>query len=100
MTATGRCPVEDWKDSLEKTVRARIDARMDRLELGNFGDHKRLAGDLYELRFPFGPGYRLYYALDGEKIILLLCAGDKSSQQADIQKAQEFWKDYRSDRDA
>ena len=68
--------------------RARIITRFDHLQLGNFGDHKNLGNNLFELRFFFGPGYRVYFTVKKDKIILLLCGGDKSSQKKDIKKAK------------
>ena len=94
---SGSCPIEEWKSRLDKSVRARVDARLDRIEFGNFGDAKHLEGGIYELRFKFGPGYRIYYALDGQTIVLLLNAGDKSTQVTDIEKAKELWNNYRSE---
>jgi len=69
-------------------LRARIISRFDHIQLGNFGDHKRLDENLFELRFFFGPGFRLYYTIIGEKVVLLLCGGDKSTQSKDIKKAK------------
>ncbi|MBI1926217.1 hypothetical protein HYR99_18460 [Candidatus Poribacteria bacterium] len=69
----------------DSTARAAIRSRLDRLLLGNFGDHRRLNGDLYELRIHYGPGYRIYCGdLDGETVILL-CGGTKRTQKKDIQ---------------
>lgn len=94
-TAKGRRPFGEWLLSLkDKTFRARLLARLDRLLLGNFGDTKRLAAGIWELRFHFGPGYRVYFGLDEGRIVILLCGGDKSSQTVDIDRAHEYWLDY------
>ena len=94
-TAKGKRPFGEWLLSLkDKSVRARILARLDRLILGNFGDTRRVGTGVWELRFHFGPGYRVYFGLDGDKIVILLCGGDKSGQWRDIQHAQECWTDY------
>lgn len=61
---------------------------------GNFADAKAVGSGVYENRIDFGPGYRIYYAIDGPRIILL-CGGDKSSQVSDIKAAIEFWRDYK-----
>jgi len=67
--------------------RARIAKRIDRLADGNFGDVKPVGGGVSELRFAFGPGYRVYYAQRGQVVVILLCGGDKQSQQRDIERA-------------
>ena len=68
--------------------RARIINRFDHIRLGNFGDHKHLGGNLFELRFFFGPGFRVYYTIKDWKVVFLLCGGDKSTQGRDINKAR------------
>ena len=68
--------------------RARIISRFDHIQLGNFGDHKKLDGKLFELRFFFGPGFRIYFTIKSEKVIFLLCGGNKSTQSKDIKKAR------------
>ena len=70
--------------------RARILTRMDQIEEGHFGDHKPLGRDLVELRFFFGPGYRVYYTVKGNQVVLLISGGDKSTQQKDIKKAHKL----------
>ena len=64
--------------------------------MGNFGDCKRIKGEknLFEIRIHMSPGYRIYFGKYGAKVILLLCAGDKSGQGRDIQKAKKYWKEY------
>jgi len=87
-------PFTEWLYSLrDKIVRARIEARLIRVENGNFGDHKRFGG-LLELRFDFGKGYRVYCAEDGHNIVLLLTGGDKQRQEKDVSKALGYLEDY------
>lgn len=74
----------------EKT-RLRIDARLARLRLGNFGDCKSLGGGIYELRIDVGPGFRIYFGRSGHQVVILLCGGDKSTQRADIKRARQYW---------
>ena len=69
--------------------------RIDRLKTGNFGDYKSLGENIFELRIQSGPGYRVYYTKKGDEIIILLIAGDKSSQSNDIKKAKNLAKDYK-----
>ena len=73
---------------MDKSVRQQVDCRIDRLEEGNYGDYKRISNDLFELRFKMGSGYRIYFTESQDVIILILCAGDKSSQSKDIAKAK------------
>ena len=86
----GKEPIIDWLNTLDKTTRKRILLRLDRLRDGNFGDYKQIDNQLYELRFMFNSGYRIYYTLDGETIILLINGGDKKSQTKDIKFAKEI----------
>lgn len=90
----GDSPFRDWLDSLDTPVRARIQARILRVESGNLGDHKSIGTGVIELRLDFGPGYRVYFGRDGDTLILLLMGGDKTSQRRDIKKAQELWSEY------
>lgn len=94
---SGREPFTQWLKALkDRRGRAAIEARLARLRVGNVGDHRRFTGNLYELRIHTGPGYRVYFGdVDGE-IVVLLCGGDKSTQQKDIQKAKEYWEELRS----
>ena len=97
-TATNREPFTDWLNSLRDAPnRRRILRRLVRLESGNFGDCKPVGGGVSELRFFFGPGYRVYFGQDGDTIVVLLCGGDKDSQRRDIRQAQIYWKEYLSD---
>jgi len=78
----------DWINSLkDRTARARIQMRVDRLVHGNPRQHRRLTDGVCELKIDFGPGYGVYYMERGDEIIILLAGGDKSTQQRDIQKA-------------
>ncbi len=80
----------DWLDSLDAGTVVRVHARLDRIKLGNFGDFKNLGESLYELRFFFGAGYRIYYTFRGDELILLLVGGDKSTQKRDIKLARQL----------
>ena len=82
----------EWLNSLkDPSTRLRIRRRLDRLELGNLGDCKPVGEGVSELRLSFGPGYRVYFAEQDDIIIILLCAGDKSSQKKDIKTAKIYW---------
>ena len=86
-----------WLHNLrDRQARARVEARVRRLSLGNPGDVKAVGGGISEMRIDYGPGYRVYYMQRGPVIIILLCGGDKSTQARDIAKAREIatqWKD-------
>ena len=86
----GKEPIKEWLKSLDGTTRKRILLRFDRLRDGNFGDYKQIDVDLYELRFMFGSGYRVYYTIENDTIILLICGGNKKSQVKDIKFAKEL----------
>lgn len=95
LTPEGNDVYLEWQRKLRDTrARIAIDRRINRIELGNFGDHKFLADGVWELRIDIGPGYRVYYALAGSTVVLLLCAGDKGSQQKDIARACSYWHDW------
>ncbi|HRW58918.1 MAG TPA: type II toxin-antitoxin system RelE/ParE family toxin [Chlamydiales bacterium] len=98
-TVSGKCPFEHWFQKIKGIhTRAKILTRLDRLSLGNFGDCKPLKDGVYELRIHYGSGIRIYYGKTGNKVILLLCGGDKGSQNKDIFQAKEYLKDYLSRR--
>ena len=87
-----------WLRKLKDRVgRLRIVERLDRLAAGNPGDVKPVGRGIWELRMMFGPGYRVYYLQDGPRLILLLCGGDKASQQRDIERAHQLAEDYRNE---
>ena len=94
-TEDGKEPFIRWRKSLkDKVTVARVDRRLDRVSEGHYGDYKAVGEGVYELRLFFGPGYRIYFAEDGDQLVLLLCGGDKSSQSRDISAPQSYWQDY------
>lgn len=97
ITPDGREPFEEWLDSLkDKTTESKVHDRLLRLRRGNFGDCKHLRGGLYELRIHYGAGYRVYFGdVDGE-MMMLLWGGSKRTQQRDIQRARDYWEEFRS----
>ena len=79
---------DEWLTNLKDIkFKARILARIDRVQAGNFGDCKHIESNLYELRFFFGPGFRVYYTMRGNTVILLLNGGNKATQNKDIKRA-------------
>ena len=92
--AWGSEPFTDWLVALrDRSVRARILARLERLEAGNFGNVKPLRGGVSEMRIDWGPGYRVYFGRDGQTVVVLLCGGDKRRQDADIKRAVDLWQE-------
>lgn len=92
----GKCPYLNWEQKLPRDIRGIVRIRINRLRLGNFGDCKTIKGirGLHELRIHFGPGYRLYFGKVKDKLVIVLCGGDKGSQERDIEKAKEYWRYY------
>jgi putative addiction module killer protein len=94
-TVEGSTPLDEWlADLRDRRAKARVLIRLDRLELGLEGHWRSVGDGVRELKIPEGKGYRVYYAWDGPTIILLLCGGDKSTQNADIENAKTYWRDY------
>jgi putative addiction module killer protein len=77
-----------WLHELkDRQARARIQMRIERLGLGNPGQHRNLIQGVSEMKIDYGPGYRVYYMMRGAMLVILLCGGDKTTQQADIANA-------------
>jgi putative addiction module killer protein len=84
---------DDWFSGLrDRQARAKIQARIDRAELGNLGDYKAVGEGVFEMRIFYGSGYRVYFVRRGAEIVILLAGGDKSTQSADIAKSIELSK--------
>ena len=80
----------------DRRAAARVLIRIDRLAAGNPGDVEPVGEGISELRIAYGPGYRVYYLQEGQRLIVLLCGGDKSSQQKDIDEAKRIAADWKS----
>jgi putative addiction module killer protein len=86
----------EWLDELrDRAGRARILVRVDRLIDGNPGQHRDLTDGVSELKIDFGPGYRVYYTQRGQRLLLLLVGGDKSTQQKDIETAIRLARNFK-----
>ncbi len=82
---------DDWLSALaDRRAVAKIISRIERLGLGNTGDVKPVGEGVSEMRLSYGPGYRIYYKQTAKTILLILCGGDKSSQDKDIKRAKEI----------
>ena len=94
ITPSGAIPFEEWMSGLKDPVtRYRIKTRLDRVEKGNYGDHRSVGDGVWELKFDFGSGYRLYFVEEGDVSVILLCGGDKSTQTKDIKTAKMYWQE-------
>jgi len=98
-TETGKEPFVEWEDSLDVQTIAKIEARLARIRSGgNLGDYNTVNDGVFELRFDFGPGYRVYFGFGKNKkqLIILLAGGSKRHQSKDIKKAKEYWHNHLS----
>ena len=96
-TPSGRVPFYEWYDSLKDRQTKRIIAgKLRQLQNIKFKNYKSVGGGVFELRIFYGPGYRIYFGFEHEKIIVAICGGDKKSQAKDIDQAICFWKEYKS----
>ena len=92
----GQVPFETWLDELnDKKAVARILARLARVRQGNVGDCKSVGEGVSELRVDYGPGYRVYFGQKGRTLVVLLCGGDKRTQDRDIRLAKQYWREYK-----
>ncbi len=94
-TENGLSPFAEWFDDLDAVTAARVDRQIRRLEAGNFGAAKPVGDGVCELRLDFGPGYRVYYGMDGKTLVILLGGGDKRRQASDITAAMARWARYK-----
>ena len=95
LSTAGADLFSDWlKRVRDPVAKVQIVKRIYRLEQGNFGDNSFCGKGVWEMRIDVGAGYRIYYARAGERIMLLLCGGDKRAQDTDIKDAKKHWKDW------
>ena len=96
-TSAGEQPFVEWLQGMnDRQARTRVEARLARVVIGNLGDVEPVGEGVIELRIDWGPGYRIYFAQVGQVIIPLLCGGDKRTQQRDINRAKEYFEDYKA----
>jgi|SRR5579863_216212 len=91
----GRSPYADWFDRLNAKAAAKVTTALTRLGQGNFSNVKGAGAGVFECRIDFGPGYRVYFGKDGERLVILLGGGTKKRQQRDIETAAARWQDYK-----
>ena len=95
LDANGRSPYCDWFDGLNAPAAAKVATVLVRMERGNLSNAKGIGAGVLECRIDFGPGYRVYFGKDGDKLVILLGGGTKKRQQTDIEKAKTLWRDYK-----
>jgi putative addiction module killer protein len=95
LDTSGRSPFGDWFDGLNAQSAAKISVAVTRLRQGNVSRVKSVGGGVMEYKVDFGPGYRVYFGRDGERIVVLLVGGTKRHQNEDIRVAQARWSDYK-----
>jgi putative addiction module killer protein len=96
-TSAGEQPFVAWLQGLgDRQARTRIEARLARIAVGNLGDVGPVGDGVLELKIDWGPGYRVYFSQVGKVIVLLLCGGDKRTQQKDIKRAKAYFEDYKA----
>lgn len=92
----GEVPLTGWLAKLrDAKARAKLEIRFRRVSMGIFGDIKPVGEGVLELREDIGPGYRVYMGRHGATLVILLCGGDKRTQDADIKRAKEYWLDWK-----
>ncbi|MEZ8264980.1 type II toxin-antitoxin system RelE/ParE family toxin [Vibrio sp. 10N.237.312.C02] len=93
----GKSPFKEWIHGLKDVrAKAKLTKAITQMEAGNFGDHKSITDGkgLYERRLDYGPGYRIYYIKDGDKLIIIFAGSDKSDQQKAIDDSKGYYADY------
>lgn len=93
--ANDHSPFDKWFLELNSEAAAKITKAIYKLELGNLSTVEGVGGGVFEQKIDFGPGYRVYFGKDGNEIVILLCGGTKKRQSNDIEKAKEYWQDYK-----
>ena len=95
LDSVGRSPFASWFDSLDAPAAAKVNTAVTQLRGGNWSNVKGVGEGVHERRIDFGPGYRIYFGKDGEKMVILLAGGTKKRQDADIKEAKARWNDYK-----
>lgn len=92
---SGRSPYAAWADRLNKEAAAKVAAALARIQQSNLSNAKSVGAGVCEYRIDFGPGYRIYFGKDGDRLVILVGGGTKKRQQADIKTAMACWQDYK-----
>jgi putative addiction module killer protein len=91
----GSSPFADWFIELDPAAASKVTTALYRLEQGNFANVRSVSSGVFEYKIDFGPGYRIYFGQHGKTFIILLCGGTKKTQQKDIDRAKDFWQEYK-----
>jgi len=91
----GNSPYAKWFDHLNVAAAVKVSTALHRMEQGNFSNVKGVGAGVFEYRIDFGPGYRVYFGKDGDRLVILLAGGTKKRQGADITAAKANWQDYK-----
>ncbi len=91
----GKQPFARWFETLDAIAAAKITVALARMEQGNFSNVEPVGEGVSEYKLDFGPGYRVYFGKDGEKLVILLTGGTKKRQDSDIARAKAYWQDYK-----
>jgi putative addiction module killer protein len=95
LNAEGNSPYAKWFDRLNVAVAVKVTTAVHRMEQGNFSNVKGVSAGVYEYRIDYGPGYRIYFGKDVDRLVILLAGGTKKRQDADITAAKATWRDYK-----
>ena len=95
LAADGSSPYQKWFNSLNAQAAAKVAIAITRMDQGNLSNAKSVGAGLHEYCIDFGPGYRIYFGRDGDRLVILLGGGTKKRQQEDIRRAQALWADYK-----
>jgi putative addiction module killer protein len=95
LDAKGNSPYAKWFDRLNVPAAVKVATAIHRMEQGNFSNEKGVGAGVYEYRIDFGPGYRIYFGKDGDRLVILLAGGTKKRQDADITASKARWRDYK-----
>jgi putative addiction module killer protein len=95
LDSSGHSPYAAWFEGLDAQAAAKVATAITRISLGNFSNVKGVGAGVFEYRLNFGPGYRIYFGKDGEKLVILLAGGTKKRQRRDLSAAIANWQDYK-----
>jgi putative addiction module killer protein len=96
----GRSPFAAWSDRLNREAAVKVATALARIQQGNLSNAKGIGAGVYEYRIDFGPGYRIYFGKDGERIVIVVGGGTKKRQREDIKTALDRWQDYKQRKEA